>query len=496
MKWKRLLTRDANILLKSLVIKGVSVGPKYVFPEWHGFKNQYWSWHHGETGVHYRYDELEQFSTSFLQYALAHQDTAENYLVLSKKICNDAAQKTKQLSQQVTQHLSNKALYELFAAFCDTFLSLGTTIVMTLEELQKEILPILQKKLPGRPASEVLGMLVTPSDLSIEAQEESSRLKIIEEVSMNPTYKKLFQQDIEIIKQELYHYPELEQEINIHLANYCWIPLNFEKPLWDIDFFIKIFKNYLQELFDYKKRKNELETYTERREFEKKQYSEKLQLNKKEKTIIDLLYVSGYIRLYRATMFSFVYYNAFPLLNEIAGRLGITLDVLKYYTYQEISDALLVNKKLSVEQGRNRVNSFVIFIENNHYQQFEGEEAEKVIQRETPQEEIKETNEVKGMCAYPGKVIGNVKVIRDAREMNKINQGDILICKETNPDLVIAMEKAGAIVTDEGGLTSHAAIVSREMKKPCIIGTKIATKIFKDNDYVKVDAENGLIRKL
>tara|TARA_Y100000310_G_scaffold338021_1_gene426573 strand:- start:1597 stop:1776 length:180 start_codon:yes stop_codon:yes gene_type:complete len=58
------------------------------------------------------------------------------------------------------------------------------------------------------------------------------------------------------------------------------------------------------------------------------------------------------------------------------------------------------------------------------------------------------------------------------------------------------MKKAAAFVTDEGGVTCHAAIVSREMKKPCIIGTKIATKVLKDNDLVEVDANKGIVRKI
>ena len=66
----------------------------------------------------------------------------------------------------------------------------------------------------------------------------------------------------------------------------------------------------------------------------------------------------------------------------------------------------------------------------------------------------------------------------------------------TTPDFVPAMRNAAAIVTDEGGVTSHAAIVSREMNKPCIIGTKIATQVFKDGDVVEVDAEKGVVRKL
>lgn len=66
----------------------------------------------------------------------------------------------------------------------------------------------------------------------------------------------------------------------------------------------------------------------------------------------------------------------------------------------------------------------------------------------------------------------------------------------TSVDFIPAMEKASAFVTNEGGVTSHASIVSREMNKPCIIGTRIATKIFKDGDLVEVDANNGIVRKI
>ena len=66
----------------------------------------------------------------------------------------------------------------------------------------------------------------------------------------------------------------------------------------------------------------------------------------------------------------------------------------------------------------------------------------------------------------------------------------------TFPSFIAAMEKAAAFVTDEGGILCHAAIVSREMNKPCVIATKIATKIFKDGDLVEVDADKGVVRKV
>lgn len=77
-----------------------------------------------------------------------------------------------------------------------------------------------------------------------------------------------------------------------------------------------------------------------------------------------------------------------------------------------------------------------------------------------------------------------------------MNDGDILVTGMTTPDFLSAIRKSAGFVTDEGGITCHAAIVSRELKKPCIIGTKIATQILKDGDLVEVDANKGIVKIL
>ena len=90
---------------------------------------------------------------------------------------------------------------------------------------------------------------------------------------------------------------------------------------------------------------------------------------------------------------------------------------------------------------------------------------------------------MKGQCAYVGKVCGKVKIIQIPADMEKMNHGDVLISQATSPDLLLAMKKASAIVTNTGGLICHAAITARELKIPCIVGTGKATLIFKDGDY-------------
>lgn len=99
----------------------------------------------------------------------------------------------------------------------------------------------------------------------------------------------------------------------------------------------------------------------------------------------------------------------------------------------------------------------------------------------------------KGLGASPGIGRGRVKLIKDVSEINLIEEGDILVTQMTNPDMVPAMKKVCAIVTDEGGRTCHAAIVSRELQIPCIVGTKNASKILHAKDFVTVDATHGIV---
>ena len=98
-----------------------------------------------------------------------------------------------------------------------------------------------------------------------------------------------------------------------------------------------------------------------------------------------------------------------------------------------------------------------------------------------------------GLGASPGVGVGKVRIIKSMSDLSKVAKGEILVTKMTNPDMVVSMQKADAIITDEGGITSHAAIVSREMGIPAVVGTGNATEILKDGDLVTVDGSSGKI---
>lgn len=101
----------------------------------------------------------------------------------------------------------------------------------------------------------------------------------------------------------------------------------------------------------------------------------------------------------------------------------------------------------------------------------------------------------KGLPAAPGIARGKVKMIKDITEINLVEEGDVLVTGMTNPDMVPAMKKAVAVVTDEGGRTCHAAIVSRELQIPCIVGVGDATRVLTSGEFVTVDAKRGIVYK-
>ncbi len=102
-------------------------------------------------------------------------------------------------------------------------------------------------------------------------------------------------------------------------------------------------------------------------------------------------------------------------------------------------------------------------------------------------------NEIKGSIAFRGVARGRVRVVLAEKDFRKIEKGEILVVSNTNPYVIPFLKKTAAIVADEGGLLCHAAIVSREFKIPCVIGTKIATQVLKDGDLVEVDANKGRV---
>ncbi len=113
---------------------------------------------------------------------------------------------------------------------------------------------------------------------------------------------------------------------------------------------------------------------------------------------------------------------------------------------------------------------------------------------ENPETSDPRSTEVQGMIAFPGSVAGKVVIIRCGKDCRLVEEGDILVTTMTNITWLPAMVRCAAIVTDEGGITCHAAITARELEKPCITGTKNATSLFKNGDVIEIDGATGIVK--
>lgn len=192
----------------------------------------------------------------------------------------------------------------------------------------------------------------------------------------------------------------------------------------------------------------------------------------------------------RATYFNI--YIGSKLLEEIGRRKGYTLDQLKYTTGFEIEN-IFAHREPSPEELAARMENSVFLATPKGYYVATGADVEKVRNIMWGEKKEKDIKDFRGLTASLGKVSGRVRIIKSVDEVGMIKQGEILVAVMTRPDYVPAMKKAAAIVTNEGGVTSHAAIVSRELHIPCIIGTKIATEVLHDGDLVEVNANHGRV---
>lgn len=158
-----------------------------------------------------------------------------------------------------------------------------------------------------------------------------------------------------------------------------------------------------------------------------------------------------------------------------------------------------IKKPPSIDTLKKRWSNFVlagdIIQEICNLTEFEQKYPEYVFKIDVPSY-ASEKGIVKGKTASGGYAKGKVKILRRAKDIEKMNEGDILIAPMTTPDYIPVMAKAAAVVTDEGGALCHAAIVSREMGKPCVIATEYATKIFNDGETVEVNADEGVVKRL
>lgn len=323
---------------------------------------------------------------------------------------------------------------------------------------------------------DVLNGLITPEQITLFWQEQKDLLAIAAKI-------KNFKAALKA--------PELMR----HAKKYAWLNYGYQGPLNTFADFAERLKKIYGQKNSPKAQLVEYAGFLKKIEAKRKNTEIALGLNKKERLLFAAARNFTYLKIYRVSVrhyFSFVCDNLFA---EIGARLKLSPKIFQFSTREEIL-RLVQGKKVDVKKIRDRTRYVFEYVTPAGRTFLSKEKARRFKKSSVIEEKIIASDQLKGQAAFLGRAMGKAKLVFSAKDLPKVQHGDILVAISTNPDFLPAMYRANAFVTDHGGITSHAAIVAREMKKPCLIGTKIATKIFKNGDIIEVDANQGVVRKI
>lgn len=277
---------------------------------------------------------------------------------------------------------------------------------------------------------------------------------------------------------------------------YGWMSVyNFDDEPRQADYYIFEAKRIVESGINIDLR---LRDFENRREQNEKKYQAFLKTIKKLllKSQIEFMHQTGYLRDTREEVRDRLTTLAAKLYEAIAREVGFSLKEVINLSSEEIIDLLfekIQDKEKLRQAAKRRLERYALTFHSGKIKVFDiDNDIDKAVKKIETSEDVVE---IRGQSASISAVVrGTVRIVQSNKEVNKVNERDILVAGMTKPDYIGAMKKAVAFVTDEGGLTSHAAIVARELKIPCIVGTKIATKVLKDGMVVEVDADKGIVR--
>jgi phosphoenolpyruvate synthase/pyruvate phosphate dikinase len=354
--------------------------------------------------------------------------------------------------------------------------------------------------------NECLTLLTQPNQMPFVVEAENMLYKIIMEVKNNKELKSLLisNKDPKEKVRELEKFSKANDMISNYIDKFYWIKTTWigGKYLTKADF-----TEDLKRIIANGEKLNFIEEESFRqREKERKLLLKKLKLSKDLLGMIEITSVTTYWQDIRKIKMLKGILAMQRFISEIAERKGIKEQNLKYIMIEELpllddikpDGAEKLDKMLEERRKASAylfINDEMTIITGKEYRKFFSEMKEEGSEKSGNEKEARASiKEINGMCASPGKAVGKARICLKPHNISKINEGDILVTSMTRPEFVPAMKKAAAIITDEGGLTCHAAIVSRELGKPCVIGTKVATKALKDGQIVEVNANHGCIR--
>lgn len=352
-------------------------------------------------------------------------------------------------------------------------------------EIEKQISPLKNPK----EYEQVLESVFTLQEDTFGYREKRALLEIALEARRNPAATRIIRNAALVSLHDFGEAPDFGKELAEHTHAWGWINVHI---LEGEPFSIHDNLGRLREMLE-----SDPATIANRLDEKKRMgrdyYNQLMAQYPEFKTVAELAQRIMLVRDYRFALCCKGGYLCRPLMAEIGKRLGLDYRGVLYLLPSELEKALsegLVDK----QSIRQRQEGYAFIVDGDGERLVSGDGVKRLASEQMRM--TVDASEIRGMSACKGIARGTVKIISGIHELYKIEKGDILIAQQTVPDFTPAMHKAVAIVTDLGGITSHAAIVSRELGIPCVVGTKTATLVFKDNDVVEVDANKAIVRRI
>jgi phosphohistidine swiveling domain-containing protein len=310
------------------------------------------------------------------------------------------------------------------------------------------------------------------------AKHEISQTVLNLSVARKPNGPEQEEQDLWQIKKHLQDPGfDLEAALTAHCAEYAY--LAYREPFAE---------GYGLEYF--RKRLNGIQAWEE----PSPAYPEVIsRFSSQELDYLQLLDEFVFYRTYRTERSYEALFYLEKFLAHLESDYQLTPHDLSYYSFKEIEQLLTDSTYVEPSLIEARKSGFAILLHDSQVSVKTGNELKQLVSLRSGNKH-RHHKVVHGMVVSRGQAQGPVKIVMDASGQDIVAEGDILIAPMTTPDYLPALRKAAAFVTDEGGMTCHAAIVAREMKKPCVIGTKNATEVFQNEDLVEVDAISGVVK--
>ena len=306
---------------------------------------------------------------------------------------------------------------------------------------------------------------------------------------------------LHVIAQKKFEGNNIEDDLMKYVEDYGWVYYGYCGPKYGMknakDELIVILDNTLSPIEQWNKRELEIER-TKKRQVD---IMKALKFSDDEKYFMQTAQSFGYTKGYRANLMALADYTNNEMLSLFAKKEGYAMKQMGVCAVREIEDYLSGKEKLpDVNILNKRLEYCLLIHKRDSSEVLLGDEALKWVDDNVEIDKMDQgVSELSGnvACAGDTKIIaGTVKILLDPKEISKVESGDILLSTNTIPEHVPAMRRSSAIVTQMGGLTCHAAIVSRELNKPCLIGVKYLLDLFVDGDQAEIDLDRGVIRKI